>query len=431
MRTCLLSFILSLLVAAAGPPSLASEGKLSLRECIEIALRSNPSMQIAEGGQDASEGKLVQSLSPYYPHLQATTGYAESHAAGGAFGDSVTKNSATTLLLNQLIYDFGRTGGSSDAARAGVRAAEQEQNRTRLEVILGVKQAYYALLQAQHLVAVAEKTIEQSESHLRQAEAFYRTGAKPRFDVTRAEVELNNSRLGGITARSSLRLGAISLNKAMGVEPGRPVAIEGIRFAMVTMPSLSTVEAEAVRSRPEMLKAEAEVQAARARVSAERSGYLPTVSASGQYVWAQGTAASGQFRGDIGNSWNTAVTLTLPLFEGKVTSGRVGEARGNLLAVEAQRDALRQAILLEVNRAYADFESAGARLDVMESSLKKARENLDIAQGRYRSGVGPYLEVTDAQVVGIKAETDYYQAQYDYQLAVAKLEMAMGVIRVE
>jgi len=197
------------------------------------------------------------------------------------------------------------------------------------------------------------------------------------------------------------------------------------------MPSLSSVEAEALRSRPEMLKALAEIDAARDRVGAERSGYLPTVSASGYYTWGQGTAESGMFRGDVGNSWNAAVTLTLPLFEGNVTAGRVGEARANLLVAEAQRDALRLAILLEVNRAYADFESSAARLDVMESSLKKARENLDIAQGRYKSGVGPYLEVTDAQVAGIKADTDYYQAQYDYQLAVAKLEMAMGVIRME
>ena len=411
--------------------SASEEQRLSLRTCIDTALRSNPSIQIADGTLGASEGRRVQAMSPYYPHLQASTGYAESHAAGGAFGESVTKNTATTLSLNQLIYDFGRTGGSSAAAMAGVRAAEQEQSRTRLEVILGVKQAYYAFLQAERLVTVAEKTIEQSESHLKQAEAFFRTGSKPRFDVTRAEVELNNSRLGGITARSSLRLSAIALNKAMGLDPGRPVAIEDLRFTLVTMPSLSSVEAEALRSRPEMLKALAEIDAARDRVGAERSGYLPTVSASGYYTWGQGTAESGMFRGDVGNSWNAAVTLTLPLFEGNVTAGRVGEARANLLVAEAQRDALRLAILLEVNRAYADFESSAARLDVMESSLKKARENLDIAQGRYKSGVGPYLEVTDAQVAGIKADTDYYQAQYDYQLAVAKLEMAMGVIRME
>lgn len=431
MRPSVFSITLVLLLWMPVTRALATDAKLSLRECIETALKSNPGIQVADGTLAVSEGRLVQALSPYYPHLQASAGYTENHAAGGAFGDSITKNTAASLSLNQVLYDFGRTGGSSAAARAGVRAAEQEQSRTRLNVILGVKQAYYALLQAERMVAVARKTVEQSEGHLKQAEAFYRTGAKPRFDVTRTEVELNNSRLGEITARNDLRLSAIGLNKAMGVDAGRPVSIEDLRFAVVTMPSLSTVEAEALRSRPEMLKAQAEVEMNRARVSAERSGYYPSISASGSYTWANGTAESGMFRGDLGNSWNAGVMLTVPLFEGNVTSGRVGEARANLLVAEAQLDDLRQTILLEVNRAYADFESAAARVEVMDSSLQKARENLDIAQGRYRSGVGPYLEVTDAQVVSIKAETDYFQAQYDYQLAVAKLEMAMGVVRVE
>ena len=118
--------------------------------------------------------------------------------------------------------------------------------------------------------------------------------------------------------------------------------------------------------------------------------------------------------------------LNLPIFEGRLTEGRIGEARAGLLIAEAQRDSLRQAIQLEVNQAYADYESASLRVEVMESSFRKAQENLGIAQGRYRAGVGPYIEVTDAQVAAIKAETDHEQARYDLELAVARLEAAIG-----
>jgi outer membrane protein len=104
----------------------------------------------------------------------------------------------------------------------------------------------------------------------------------------------------------------------------------------------------------------------------------------------------------------------------------VGEARANLMALEAQRDAIKQAILLEVNQAVADIESALARVDVMESTLKTAQESLELAQGRYEAGVGPYIEVTDAQLSSVKTETDHIQALYDYHLAVARLVKAMG-----
>jgi outer membrane protein len=116
----------------------------------------------------------------------------------------------------------------------------------------------------------------------------------------------------------------------------------------------------------------------------------------------------------------------LPLFEGGLTRGKVGEARANQLIVEAQRDTLRQSVLIELSQAYADMESARVRIDVMESSLQKARENLSIAQGRYEAGVGPYIEITDAQVSAVNAETDHVQALYDYQLAVARLLKATG-----
>jgi outer membrane protein len=109
-----------------------------------------------------------------------------------------------------------------------------------------------------------------------------------------------------------------------------------------------------------------------------------------------------------------------------LTKGRVSEARANLRAIEAQRDGLRQSILLEVNQAYADLDTAAARISVMEISEKNAKDNLELAEGRYQAGVGPSLEVTDARLANFRAETDHVQALYDYYLSAARLMKAMG-----
>jgi outer membrane protein TolC len=121
--------------------------------------------------------------------------------------------------------------------------------------------------------------------------------------------------------------------------------------------------------------------------------------------------------------------LSMPLYEGGVTGGKVSEAQANLHAAEAQRQTLRLSILLEINQAYVDIDSGTARITVTDISLKKAKENLDLAQGRYEAGVGPYIEVTDSQVASVNAETDRVQALYDYYLATARLYKAIG--RVE
>jgi len=399
---------------------------LTLHDCIEKALISHPSIRSAREGMNAGASRVTQATAPYLPQVQASTGYSENRSLGGALGDSVTKQYTTSLSASQVLYDFGKTGNARDAAKFSEQSAETDVNRVHQEVILNVKQAYLALLQAKKLVAVSEKTLAQSEGHLKQAEAFFHAGSKPRFDVTRAEVDVNNGRLGMINAQNNVRLKTIALYNAMGLDPQRDIEIEDVLSEQAGMPELEQAQTEALKNRPDMLKMESDIEAARARVKAEQSNYLPTLSANGQYNWAQGTSEMGPFKGDVQNSWNAGITLSVPLFEGGLTRGKVGEARANQRALEAQRDTLRQSILLELNQAYADLESAQARIQVMESSLKSARESLALAEGRYEAGVGPTLEVTDAQVAAAKAETDHVQALYDYQLAAARLAKAMG-----
>ncbi len=417
-------FLLSALLMTAVPE--AGAEVLTLRDCIAKALANHPSIGSARESLNAGKERVTQAASPYWPQVTASTGYSEDHSVGGAFGDSITKAYTTSLSVTQNIYDFGKTGNAFDAARLGARATESDVSRVVQEVVLNVKQAYFALLAAKKLEVVAQKTLAQSEGHWKQAEAFFRAGSKPRFDVTRADVDVNNGKLGVITARNNVRLKTIGLYNAMGLDPGGDLAIEDVSEARAAVPPLDQALADAVRNRPEMIKAEADRETARATVKTQEANYLPTLAASGAYNWSQGTAEMGPYKGDLQNSWNAGITLSLPLFEGRITQGKVGEARANLRGLEEQARSQRQAILLEVNQAYADLEGASARIDVTESSLKSARESLDLAEGRYQAGVGPSLEVTDAQVAALKAETDYVQALYDYQLAAAKLAKATG-----
>jgi outer membrane protein len=399
--------------------------KLTLQDCIDTALRNHPSIRAANESVNAAGAKVAQSASSYLPQVRASTGYSRNQSTS-ILGESITKDYTTSLSVNQTLYDFGRTGHAYDAARAGRRSLELDQERVVQDVILNVKQSYFALLAAEKLVTVSQKNLDQAESHYRQAQAFFRAGSKPKYDVTRTEVEVNSARLELINARNGAKISRITLNNAMGTDPGADISVEDVLSEPAEVSSLEQALAEALKNKPELLKADTDIQAAQDRVKAEQSNYLPSVSANGSYSWSTGTAEGSFPKQDIGNSWNAGIMLSIPLFEGGLTRGRVSEARANLLVLEAQRDSLRQSILLEVNRAYADMESATARVDVMQTSLKKARENLDLAQGRYEAGVGPYIEVTDAQVASLKAETDHVQALYDYQLAAAKLYRAMG-----
>jgi len=180
-------------------------------------------------------------------------------------------------------------------------------------------------------------------------------------------VEVNSAQLGLINARNTVRIRTLSLYNAMGIDPAGELDIEDILSSPVAIPSFEQALAESVKVRPEMLKNEADKEAAKDRVKAEQSNYLPKLSANGAYNWASGTQEMGPFKGDIQDSWNAGVMLTMPLFEGWITSGKVSEARANLRVLEAQGYLIRQSIIIELNQANADIESASARIAVMES----------------------------------------------------------------
>src|SRR5512139_3443263 len=94
-----------LFTAVAIPGQGRAAEKLSLKECIDTALKSQPAIRTARENVRAGEGRETQVASPYFPQVTASTGYSENHAPlGGAFfGDSVTKSYTTSLSLNQTL----------------------------------------------------------------------------------------------------------------------------------------------------------------------------------------------------------------------------------------------------------------------------------------------------------------------------------------
>ena len=118
--------------------------------------------------------------------------------------------------------------------------------------------------------------------------------------------------------------------------------------------------------------------------------------------------------------------MTFPLFSGFLTKYQVQEARSNLDVIRANEESLRQNILLEVKQAYLNLEEARERIPTAELTVRQAEENLELASGRYKAGVGNPIEVTDALVVYNNAKSSYIQALYDYRVAGASLQRAMG-----
>ncbi len=404
----------------AGPPDNADirAGEvLDLERCVEIALRMQPSIRAAKGQAAASQSRIGQARSNYYPQVNLTAGYSRSQAVSAAIrsGDYFTNS----LTISQNIYDFGRRSALVNAEEHTSESFSEELGDTISATVFNVKQAYYALLQAGRNREVAGETVRQFERQLEQAQGFFEAGLRPRFDVTSAEVDLSNARLNLIRAENNIRLLDARLRNEMGVPEAPAFDIkDDLDLTRVEM-TLDDAIAKALQSRQDIRAAQARTRSSGEAVRLAESGNYPFITGIADYTWA----GEGY---PFDDGWTAGVTLTWPVFSGFFTRNQVSESKSSLEVSRSNEDTIRQAVLLEVQQAYYNLQESQERIPAAELALRQAKENLDIANGRYSTGVGSPIEVTDATLSYINAKTALVQALTDYKTAVAGLERAVG-----
>ncbi len=175
----------------------------------------------------------------------------------------------------------------------------------------------------------------------------------------------------------------------------------------------------ALERRPELADLRAKLEAAQALLEAAQGDYWPSLNAEGRYVWADTELP-------LDSAWQAGVMLKWDLFSGFLTRGQVSQARAELKRIQAQIKERELKVRQDVSQAFLYLHQASESIDSAALGLKQAKENLDLAQGRYRTGVGDALEFSDAQVLFTQAKSVLVQANYSYLQALAELERAVG-----
>jgi len=397
---------------------------LSLQRCIEISMIRQPNILAAASTVESNRSRVGQARSNYYPQIDLTAGYSKI-AVAGSTRTGVSASSAAVdqytgrAALSQNIYDFGRTSTQVKIQNLDLDSSRADLEDVYQQTVFNVKQAYYGVLAANRNVAVAAESVKQFQQHLEQAEGFFEAGTKPKFDVTKAQVDLGNAKLNLITAQNSLKISKVVLNNAMGVPDAPEYEIEdNLDFIKYEISFDKAIET-AYANRPDLKSLVFKRQATESSIDLAAKDYYPTLSGNAAYNW------SGQeFPPDHG--WEVGATISFPLFSGFLTKYQVEEAKTNLNVIRANEETLRQGVLLDIQQAYLNLQEAEEKINTAELNVRQAEENLEIANGRYSAGVGDPIEVTDAEVSLINAKTSYNQALYDHKVARANLEKAMG-----
>lgn len=287
-------------------------------------------------------------------------------------------------------------------------------------VVLNVKQAYYNALQADRNLNTARQAVKQLQDHLDQARSLFQIGTKTRFDVTQAEVNLSNAQLTLIQAENQVSLTRLTLNSAMAITDAPAYRLEDLllytKFELSPGEALST----AYERRPDLLALIKTRQAANQSLALAREGYLPQLNASANYYYT-GTDFP------LEKGWSYGLNLSIPIFSGFLTRYQVQQAQANYEVTSANERTLRLTIFTQVQQDYLTLRTAAESIATAAVAVRQAKDNVELATGRYQAGVGIALDVIDAIVTQGNAEVAYTQALANYKNAQASIENDMGV----
>jgi TolC family type I secretion outer membrane protein len=424
---------------AAGVLAEEAGGKLNLQQAIDIALREHPSLKESKERVTAARYHIGSTRAAYLPQIAYTHNVYFGNAfpatsgavSGGPPGLGASLGGVTTdfyvnrFSLNQLIYDFGKTPGLISQSRATYHQTREDYAGNRQKVVLDARTAYFGHLAALRARKVTEETVRQNQELVRQAQGFYQVGLKAKIDVTKAEANLYNAEADLIKAKNAVELSRVSLMTALGLKTWPYEGVEEILEVTPQPQSLAELKAQALNRRPEIQRNRYQQEYDKASLTVARAGYFPTVSSLAAYGWSgpQAPFSPGAMEN---KSWWVGAGLTLPLFDGLLTYHNVRVANANTRATLANAEVLSQDVSKEVDQRYLDLTAAWELIRATKKALEAARENFRLAQGRYQVGVGSIIEVTDAQVQYFQADLRFVQALFEYRVAEAQLDKAIG-----
>ena len=408
------AFVLLWMVHAANGQQ--SELKtLTLQQAEGMALENHPGIRAASERVKVQEAVLKRAKAGYYPTAGLRGSYENKPVTENPNADKNLFN--TSGQVSWLVSDFGRREGGIRREQETLEARRFSERTSVEGVVFGVRRAFFDYLRAQALVRVEQDTVKDREALVRQAQGFFDVGTRPKIDVARAEASLFAAKAGLIGAQNGVRIAWARLKGAMGVTrfPERPVASD----VNVRAPTLSLDEAVkgAFESRTEIKEFQSRLKAQQEAIEVVKRGRMPRLRFDGQY----------------GRRWHndqdilsSVLTLEVPLFAGFTLKPEIERTVREYAVIKAQQEEQQQRIALEVEESYLNLAEAGERIKANEAQKKSAKENLELANGRYQVGVGSIIEITEAQVVNTRAQTDHIRSVYDHKLAEARLARAMG-----
>lgn len=414
--------------SVAIPPGLEARiHSLTLTDVIGIGLANNPATRISWANARAAAATYGAARASWLPTIDGAINASHTRQPRpGASSVFEQDQLAPALNLNWLLWDFGGRTGNVAAFRDAAIAANFTHNSTLQGTVLLIEQAYFQYIATRALLAAQREALAEADTNLAAAEERHRVGLATIADVLQARTAASQAELLVETTEGNLETTRGALATSLGFPANLPFDLDSTAAEVPVGRLSDSVDAlidRGLQGRPDLQAARAQARAAKARYSLSRAALLPSLQATGTLGQTFSTSIPAG-----ASNYTVQVGLKVPLFDGFGRAQQAEAASALADAAEAQTEALRQQVVLDVFSAYYTLQASTKQVHTADDLLASATQSAAAALGRYRAGVGTLIELLTAQSALASARAQRVQARLNWNLALAQLARNAGVL---
>jgi len=407
----------------------------NLQNCVQYALKHQPAVNQSLIDEQIADREIKSRLADWLPQLNFTGVYQNNFRLQSTkFGDQIItigtyNTSSAQFALTQTIFnrDVLLAKTSEKDVRTG---AKQLTTNTRIIVAANVSKAFYDVLLSIKQIDLIDEDILLLERSLKDAFNQYKGGIVDKTDYQRATITLNNAKAQKKNATESLKSKYATLKLLMSYPSGRDlnVVYDSLQMAREAF-SVDTTESVNFDNRIEYQFLQTEKRLQEANIKYYKWGFLPSLSAFGQYNF-------NYLHNDIGKLYSqnfpnsyAGLTLSFPIFQGTKRVQQLRIAQLQMQRLEYNFISLKDSISAQFTQALADYKSNVNNFYVQKENLALAQDVYNVIQLQYRSGIKTYLEVITANNDLFLAQINYTNAVYQVLINKIDVQVAMGTLQ--
>ncbi len=399
---------------------------LTLRGALAAAVDNNPDVLLYKERIEAARGQVHTQLGAMLPNLSSNVRQTRQTQFLGTFGLSPVRtdpfsifdtrvNASQNLLSISLIQRWR-------ASREMLQVSESESESRKFDTMASVALTYMEGLKAMGMVKMHEANQRVMNDLLGLIKQRQRAGVATGLDIARLDAQLASERQQTSASQYAVERAKLTLLNLLALPYETPLTLtDEFRPDVLDPPVIRAAVDEALTQRPEVVAQATRVRATELTYSSITGERLPSLVAQGDY-------------GLIGNRWNNsldtynmALVLQVPIFDGSQREGRIAEARSQLRQEALRLQSILNHVKMEVHDAMAALTAAKDQVGIAQAGMRSASKELELARERYAVlTASSHFEMTNALTAVARARENLVEALFQLNAARVNLARATG-----